>query len=414
MASWKILPLLLGLGLALAPQISAAQTVEELEQQASSAQEVKNYEEAANIWRSLIKRDSKNTFAYVKLADILSYQGKIADTIAAYRQALQLAPDAEVYLKLGDFLAEKGQIIEAIAALRESIKLDGKNDTTHTNLGNQLIAIGKTEEALVAYRQAVKLKPEAYNYNTLAEALFKAGKREEAIAAYRQVLKVDESGYWSPYAYNKLGEILEYPEAVAIYRQGSKNNPEDEVYYQKLAELSLQRGFVAEAIAAYRQLIKIKPEPSIYVDLADVLAIREKSEEAIGFYRQAAVQDGSDYYYNKLTQALVEQENLDEALAICQKVVNIGEGSYDTCSSVNMLLYKQKGFGGVMKFYQPLSNAIPRRKMAELYIKLGKDIAYDESGDRLKQEATKIFREALKIDPENAEAKEALKDLIAY
>nr|MDZ8015082.1 tetratricopeptide repeat protein [Nostoc sp. ZfuVER08] len=199
-----------------------------------------------------------------------------------------------------------------------------------------------------------------------------------------------------------------------MYRQGSKNNPEDEVYYQKLAELSLQRGFVDEAIAAYRQLIKIKPEPSIYVDLADVLAIREKSEEAIGFYRQAAVQDGSDYYYNKLTQALVEQENLDEALAICQKVVNVGEGSYDTCSSVNMLLYKQKGFGGVMKFYQPLSNAIPRRKMAELYIKLGKDIAYDESGDRLKQEATKIFREALKIDPENAEAKEALKDLIAY
>lgn len=55
------MPLLLGLGLALAPQISVAQTVEELEQQASSAEEVKNYEEAANIWRSLIQRDRNNS-----------------------------------------------------------------------------------------------------------------------------------------------------------------------------------------------------------------------------------------------------------------------------------------------------------------------------------------------------------------
>ncbi|WP_392534660.1 tetratricopeptide repeat protein [Nostoc sp. C117] len=413
MGSLKILPLLLGLSLVLAPQITSAQTVEELEQKATSAEEVKNYEEAANIWRSLIERDRNNTYAYVKLADILSSQGKIADTIATYRQALQLAPDAEIYLKLANFLAEKGRITEAIASYRQSVKLDAKNDTAYTSLGNQLIAAGNTEEALVAYRQAVKLKPEAYNYNTLADTLLKTGKREEAIAAYRQVIKLDTSGYWSDNAYDKLGEILEYSEAVAIYRQASKNNPEDEAYYQKLGELSFKRGFVNEAIAAYRQLVKIKPEASAYVDLADVLIVQNKSEEAIGFYRQAVAKEPSDYYYNKLNEVLVQEKNLDEALAICQKIVRIGEGSYDSCSNVNLLLYKQKGFTGVMEFYQPLANLIPRRQMAELYIKLGKQIAYGESGDGSKQEATTVLREALKIDPENSDAQDALKDLIA-
>ncbi|MBN3874912.1 MULTISPECIES: hypothetical protein [unclassified Nostoc] len=46
----------------------------------------------------------------------------------------------------------------------------------------------------------------------------------------------------------------------------------------------------------------------------------------------------------------------------------------------------------VMAFYQPLGNMIPRRKMAELYIKLGREISYDESSDSSKQEATAVFQ----------------------
>ncbi|MEH2083529.1 MAG: hypothetical protein V7K89_27205 [Nostoc sp.] len=40
--------------MALILQIIVAQTVEKLEQKATSAEEMKNYEEAANIWRSFI------------------------------------------------------------------------------------------------------------------------------------------------------------------------------------------------------------------------------------------------------------------------------------------------------------------------------------------------------------------------
>lgn len=266
----------------------------------------------------------------------------------------------------------------------------------------------------MAYRQAVKLSPDSSNYYYLAETLFKIGKREEAIAAYREAIKLDENGYlWSDNAYDKLGEILEYSEAVAIYRQLTKDDPNSKVFYKKLAELSLKRGFVNEAIAAYRQQIKIEPDASTYTELADVLMKQEKPEEAIAFYRQAAAKEPTDYYYSKLSEALAQQENLDEALGICQNVIKTGEGSYDTCSNINLPLYKQKGFTAVMAFYQPLANMIPRRKMAELYIKLGRDISYGESGDGSKQEAAAVFREALKIDPENTDAKDALKNLIA-
>jgi hypothetical protein len=51
--------------------------------------------------------------------------------------------------------------------------------------------------------------------------------------------------------------------------------------------------------------------------------------------------------------------------------------------------------------------------MAELYIKLGREISYGESGDGSKQEAAAVFREVLQIDPENTDAQDALKNLIA-
>lgn len=159
--------------------------------------------------------------------------------------------------------------------------------------------IGNTQEALLAYRQALKLQPDADNYNNLGNILRKLGKREEAIAAHREALKIDPKSYL---AYYYLGDMLEYKEAVDIYRQASKNDSTNEVYYERLASLSLERGFVNEAIAAYRQLIKIKPEASTYIQLADILMKQEKPEEAIALYRQAAAKEPTDYYYSNLSQ----------------------------------------------------------------------------------------------------------------
>jgi len=130
---------------------------------------------------------------------------------------------------------------------------------------------------------------------------------------------------------------------------------------------------------------------------------------AYALYRQGVAKEPTDYYYSKLSEALAQQGNLDEALTTCQKVVKIGEGSYDTCSKINLPLYKKKGFAAVMAFYKQLANDIPHHKMAELYIELGNNIV---SGDGSKQEAMAAYQEALQIDPKNADAQSVLKSLL--
>ncbi|MEH1808879.1 tetratricopeptide repeat protein [Nostoc sp.] len=118
-----------------------------MEQKATSAKEVKNYEEAANIWRSLIERDAKNSSAYAKLADILSNQGKIAETIAAYRQLIKIKPEASTYIQLVDILMKQE----------------------------------KPEEAIALYRQAAAKEPTDYYYSNLSQALAQQENLDEVL-----------------------------------------------------------------------------------------------------------------------------------------------------------------------------------------------------------------------------------------
>ncbi|HLO84741.1 MAG TPA: tetratricopeptide repeat protein [Nostocaceae cyanobacterium] len=410
MQSRKILALMLSLGLSLIPQISMAQSLEDLEKQAAEATERKNYTEAAKIWRGLIEKDQENSYAYIQLADVLASQGKIEETIAIYKQAVKLTPESSIYEKLADFLLEKGKTQEAIATYREAIKLDPKTDTAYFSLGKALLAVGNLPEALTVYQQLTKIQPNAISYKELADVLLQAGKREEAIATYKQALQLKPESYIAYGIYTKLGDILEYPEALAIFRQSNQNNSADEYYYKGLGELASKRGYAEDAITAYRQLIKLKPEEEDnYIYLADILVTQKKYNEAIVLYRQAVALNPSDYYHSKLSRTLAENGNLDEALTVCQQVIKLGEGSYDTCSYINLPLYKQQGLSGVTSFYQKFGNVIPRRQLAEIYVNLGYQLSY---GEGAKQDAISFVREALKIDPGNKEAQNALKDLL--
>ncbi|MGI2903710.1 hypothetical protein [Tolypothrix sp. VBCCA 56010] len=137
--------------------------------------------------------------------------------------------------------------------------------------------------------------------------------------------------------------------------------------------------------------------------------LQSKFTEAIASYNQAVAKEPTDSYYSKLSQVLTKQGNLDQAQQACQKVAKLGE-SYDTCSITSLALYQQKGFPAVKAFYTQLAADIPPRKIAELYIKLGNEIFYN---DGAKQDAMAAFRQALQVDPKNADAQSALKSLLA-
>ena len=201
--------MLVTLSVVMAPQISFAQTVEQLIQQASSAQANARYSEAEALWRRVIKSVSggNNIEAYKKLGEVLFYEQKIDAAIAIYKQAIKIKPSAEIYAEFGDKLRSVDQLQEAIAAYREAIKLDPKSDSAHFGIAQALDRQGKKSEAIAAFAQAVELNPNSDNYESLADALKKASKKSEAIAAYRQAIKLNpriirHTSAWEKYCHS--------------------------------------------------------------------------------------------------------------------------------------------------------------------------------------------------------------------
>jgi Flp pilus assembly protein TadD len=153
----------------------------------------------------------------------LRKQGKLAEAVACYRQALRLKPDLpEAHYNLGAALLTQGKLGEAVAAYKEAIRLKPAFPEAHCNLGNALLTQGKPAAAVAAFKEALRLKPDLplAHYN-LGNALWKQGKLAEAVACYRQALRLKPD---YPEAHCNLGIALRDQgkprESLAALRRG--------------------------------------------------------------------------------------------------------------------------------------------------------------------------------------------------
>jgi serine/threonine protein kinase/tetratricopeptide (TPR) repeat protein len=134
--------------------------------------------------------------AYGNLGIALRDQGKLAEAITAFRDAIRITPDnPTAHQNLGYILHRQGKLDEAVAAYRQAIRLKPDDAVTHCNLGYALHAQGKKAEAIAAYRKAIDLKPaQAETHASLADALRSQGEFAAAVAEFykaRDLAKAD-------------------------------------------------------------------------------------------------------------------------------------------------------------------------------------------------------------------------------
>jgi Flp pilus assembly protein TadD len=94
---------------------------------------------------------------YLKEGLILAGEGRSADAVKPFRQALAIMPNwAEAHSLLGSVLAETGKYREAEAELRKAVALKPDYAEGWNFLGDFLKKQGKDKEAQEAFRQAQK------------------------------------------------------------------------------------------------------------------------------------------------------------------------------------------------------------------------------------------------------------------
>jgi tetratricopeptide (TPR) repeat protein len=130
---------------------------------------------------------------YHLLGQILQQQGRPAQAIDCYRQALGHDPySLKLHCDLGSALYDNEQSADAVAHFRLVTKLHPQQAEPFNGLGYLLQDQGDTAGAIAAYREAIRLKPDyADAYLNLGLALTEMGELIEAQQAFRQALRYD-------------------------------------------------------------------------------------------------------------------------------------------------------------------------------------------------------------------------------
>ncbi len=229
--------------------------------------------------------------AHCNLGNVLLQQGREAEAMAQYEQALRLNPDyAEAHNNLGSVLKDQRKLPEAMAHHEQAIRLKPDYAEAHNNLGVALIQAGRVQEAIPHFEQALRLKPDyADAHYNLGNVLLQAGKLDEAIGHYEQVLRLKPGDVETHYALGgALEQVGKLDEAIGHYNQALRLKPGFAEAQRGLGNALLRAGKVQDAIGHYEQALRIKPDyAEAHNNLGVALIQAGRVQEAIPHFEQA-------------------------------------------------------------------------------------------------------------------------------
>ncbi|HEY1717936.1 MAG TPA: tetratricopeptide repeat protein [Verrucomicrobiae bacterium] len=140
-----------------------------------------------------------NDVARVNFGVALEKQGRDAEALANYREALRINPrSVQAHNNLANFLDDMGRPDEAFAEYQKALELNPRAPLAHDNLGTLLTELGRFDEAMNEYAQAARLdSSDPRPHYLTGKALLKQGRDAEAIPQFREALRLDPDDFQS-------------------------------------------------------------------------------------------------------------------------------------------------------------------------------------------------------------------------
>ena len=133
----------------------------------------------------------------------------VEDAVAAYRQAIELNPDASgALVNLGTIAFRMRKLKEAAEYYARAMQADPEYPLAHFNLGNLHDEQGNLENARKHYLEAIRLNPRyADAYFNLALLCERNGELLQAIGYWHTYLKLDSTSSWASAARKQLDRL---------------------------------------------------------------------------------------------------------------------------------------------------------------------------------------------------------------
>jgi len=138
-----------------------------------------------------------NALAHLNLGSALQEEGKSAEALAQYHEALELDPQRfEADNNLGKLLFEMNQPEAALGYCLKAVQLNPRRASLHDSLGLVLFKLNRFDEALGQFSEAAQLDASyaPARFQT-GKVLLKLGRDAEAIPYFHEALRLDPENY---------------------------------------------------------------------------------------------------------------------------------------------------------------------------------------------------------------------------
>jgi tetratricopeptide (TPR) repeat protein len=259
-----------------------------------------------------------------------------------------VAEDKKTIIKMAYIYSQEGRWDKAIAEYKKLLLLDPTDYNVHTMLGDAHAKKGAPQEAFNEYQVAT----EAYN---------KQGQPDKAGVVYRKMARLETKALDEPSrkrqfllqkqveaeAALEAGDIAT---AIKAFNQVIKLSPESFEVYQKLGELHLRSGDMAEAArnllviaeAYFRNKIYKKALP-LYLKVLEADPKNASAHLALG---EIYLKDGNESEAKKefllISDAALEDGDLDKAQLFAQKAIQLK--SLEAYYLLGQVFYRRKKY----------------------------------------------------------------------
>jgi protein O-mannosyl-transferase len=365
------------------------------------------------IWRDTVAKLPENDRARSNLGNALDADGRTADAMAQYLEALRLRPDlAEAHSNLGNVLAKvPGRMSEAIAQYEEAVRLKPDYEPAHKNLANALDAEGRTGEAVEECEEALRLRPgDAQAHSNLGSALTNIpGRLDDAIAACEVAIRLKPE---LAEAHSSLGNALarvpgRLDEAIAQCEEAIRLKPGDARAHNNLGNaLARAPGRLREAMAEFEEAVRLEPDlAEAHVNLGNALDAEGRGGEAVAQFEEAIrLKPDSAEAHSNLGNALAKAPGrLDEAIAQYREALRLRPDYVSAHNNLGSALNAEgRADEAVAQFEEALRL---RPDIAAVHLNLA--MALLKIPGRT-DEAAAHLREALRLQPGNETARQVL------
>jgi cellulose synthase operon protein C len=372
---------------------------------------------AESEWREAVRIRPDLTDAQRSLAALELQRGDVDALLATAQQITTAQPySPDGYLLKAVAEGQRQKFTEAQQDAEQAMQRAPQNPAPYVQLGNIQLAQKHFPDAEKFYQQALDKDPSSSDgLSGLMNTYFVQKEFDKAIAAANtQIAKSPNSSNF----YDLLGTALfnskkDLPGAETALRKAvdlDKNNTDA---LEKLGKVQVQEGSADQALALYQQSIKDNPRDVIFYILAgELYEAKQNWDQAKNMYQQALnIQSDQPLASNNLAYVILETGgNVDVALAMAQTA---RRGMPDSANAADTLgwAYYQKGIyqSAIGQFQEALrlGDRLGQPDDATVHYHLG--MAYEKANQNAL--ARQQLEKAVKLSPNNADAKKALSEL---